>query len=90
MEYVPLTIPKVDKKKVKNPLDPGEKNPFVYDSSDSEDEQIDKINKVPHTTVSVEPKAVWKENLFFSKTDQRLKGKADYCSFFLLTNFFIL
>lgn len=65
-----------DKKKVKNPMDPGQKNPFVYDSSDSEDE-LDKINKeTVQETATVETKAVWKENFFFSKTDQRLKGKA--------------
>lgn len=73
-------MPNDEKKRVKNPLDPGQKNPFVYDSSDSEDEQNDKVNKDQQETMIIETKAVWKENLFFSKTDQRFKGIADYYS----------
>ncbi|XP_063540550.1 nucleolar protein 8 [Cydia strobilella] len=72
--YTPVQPQK--QKKVKNPLDPGEKNPFVYDSSESEAEDEDPENDtntgkdVPQLT---EVKAVWKENLFFSKDDIRLK-----------------
>lgn len=65
--------------KVKNPLDPGEKNPFVYDSSESEGEEdegaktnVDPQNVIPEVA---EVKAVWKENLFFSRDDSRLRGK---------------
>lgn len=64
---------------MKNPLDPGERNPFVYDSSDSEDEQNNKIN-IDQQELMTESKAVWKENLFFSETDQRFKGKSNYYS----------
>ncbi|XP_026729488.1 probable RNA-binding protein CG14230 [Trichoplusia ni] len=73
--YIPLEPPK--QKKVKNPLDRKEKNPFVYDSSDSETEEPDnkevkKAVEIP-TAPIVEPKAVWKENLFFTEFDIRLK-----------------
>lgn len=68
-DYIPLVKPK--QSKVKNPLDPGEKNPFVYDSSDSDDE--DMKTDVKQDSSTVEPKAVWKENLFFSHNDNRLK-----------------
>ncbi|XP_061720360.1 nucleolar protein 8 [Cydia pomonella] len=63
-------------KKVKNPLDPGEKNPFVYDSSESEAEDEgpeDNNNTGKDVPQLPEVKAVWKENLFFSKDDIRLK-----------------
>ncbi|XP_063367065.1 nucleolar protein 8 [Cydia amplana] len=72
--YTPVQPQK--QKKVKNPLDPGEKNPFVYDSSESEAEDEDPENNT-NTGKDVPPltevKAVWKENLFFSKDDIRLK-----------------
>lgn len=58
---------------MKNPLDPTEKNPFVYDSSDSETEEPEKEEKT-ELTPPTETKAVWKENLFFSESDPRLKG----------------
>lgn len=65
--------------KVKNPLDPGEKNPFVYDSSESEGEEDEgaKMNVDPQNVIPevAEVKAVWKENLFFSRDDSRLRGK---------------
>ncbi|XP_050550638.1 probable RNA-binding protein CG14230 isoform X6 [Spodoptera frugiperda] len=75
-DYIPLEAPKA--KKVKNPLDPKEKNPFVYDSSDSETEEADpkadKVEKMETLPAPVtETKAVWKENLFFTKFDSRLK-----------------
>ncbi|KAG6456786.1 hypothetical protein O3G_MSEX009939 [Manduca sexta] len=70
MNYIPLEKP--SKPKVKNPLDPGEKNPFVYDSSDSEAEEEKEV-KINPATPQPEPKAVWKENLFFSSDDTRLK-----------------
>ncbi|CAB3234921.1 unnamed protein product [Arctia plantaginis] len=70
-DYIPLETAK-DKKKVKNPLDPTDKNPFVYDSSDSESEEPEK-NVKTELPPPPETKAVWKENLFFSKTDSRLK-----------------
>lgn len=57
---------------MKNPLDLGEKNPFVYDSSESENEDDDKIQEsVPETS---ESKPVWREKLFFSADDLRFKG----------------
>ena len=72
-DYIPLEAPKA--KKVKNPLDLKEKNPFVYDSSDSETEETDvqetKTDQTP--APAVETKAVWKENLFFWG-DPRLQG----------------
>ncbi|XP_026321007.1 probable RNA-binding protein CG14230 isoform X2 [Hyposmocoma kahamanoa] len=74
MDYIPLTKPKDDYKKFNNPLDPGQRNPFVYDSSDSENEENNEINKDQLELTPVATKAVWKENLFFSKTDQRLEG----------------
>lgn len=65
--------------KVKNPLDPGGKNPFVYDSSESEGEEDEgaKMNVDPQNVIPevAEVKAVWKENLFFSRDDSRLRGK---------------
>ncbi|KAH9642504.1 hypothetical protein HF086_008914 [Spodoptera exigua] len=80
-DYIPLEPPKA--KKVKNPLDPKEKNPFVYDSSDSEAEEADqkedkakKEETLP--TPATETKAVWKENLFFSKFDSRLKDGLEF------------
>ncbi|KAJ0174076.1 hypothetical protein K1T71_010222 [Dendrolimus kikuchii] len=57
-DYIPLETPK--QPKVKNPLDPGETNPFVYDSSDSENEDATE-NKVTVDLPISEPKAVWKE-----------------------------
>ncbi|CAK1552501.1 unnamed protein product [Leptosia nina] len=71
-----VTIEKKDKK-VKNPLDPGEKNPFVYDSSESEDEEEYK-NIAPEVTEKSEVKAVWRENLFFSQFDSRLKDGLEF------------
>lgn len=60
---------------MKNPLDLKEKNPFVYDSSDSEAEEADEEDKPQQLPVpATETKAVWKENLFFTKFDSRLKG----------------
>lgn len=61
------------KPKVKNPLDTREKNPFVYDSSESENED-EPETKTEGLPVGSETKAVWKENLFFGDADQRLKG----------------
>lgn len=71
--YVPLPTFKDKEKKSKNPLDTGEKNPFVYDSSDSECE--DDKKEIITAPENIEVKAVWRENLFFSKDDYRLKGK---------------
>lgn len=78
-DYIPLEAPKA--KKVKNPLDPKEKNPFVYDSSDSETEEPETKEVKPEQlpAPAIETKAVWKENLFFSTFDIRLK---DGLSFF--------
>ncbi|XP_072942908.1 probable RNA-binding protein CG14230 [Epargyreus clarus] len=59
-------------KKVRNPLDPGEKNPFVYDSSDSENEEETKVEKEVAPQIT-ETKPVWREKLFFSESDDRLK-----------------
>ncbi|XP_063830598.1 probable RNA-binding protein CG14230 isoform X2 [Ostrinia nubilalis] len=75
-DYIAIEKPKVPK--VKNPLDPsGKKNPFVYDSSDSEDEEVSKDKKqetLQETKIeTAEPKAVWRENLFFSTSDSRLQ-----------------
>ncbi|XP_059060755.1 probable RNA-binding protein CG14230 isoform X2 [Achroia grisella] len=69
-----VSLDKNKERKIKNPLDPGEKNPFVYDSSESEVEE-DKNEKVFEKT---EIKAVWKENLFFSNLDSRLKDGLDF------------
>ncbi|XP_045522592.1 probable RNA-binding protein CG14230 [Pieris brassicae] len=77
-EQEPQSIPigkKMDKK-VKNTLDIGEKNPFVYDSSDSEDEET-KIQE-PVQTENPEVQAVWRENLFFTKFDNRLKDGLEF------------
>lgn len=71
-DYVPLQPPK--KPKIINPLQPGEKNPFVYDSSDSETEEVEETKTVTAPSVS-EIKAVWKENFFFGLNDQRFEGK---------------
>ncbi|XP_022128470.2 probable RNA-binding protein CG14230 [Pieris rapae] len=71
-----IPIGKKMDKKVKNPLDLGEKNPFVYDSSDSEDEET-KIQE-PVQTEKSEVKAVWRENLFFTKFDNRLKDGLEF------------
>ncbi|XP_023939228.2 nucleolar protein 8 [Bicyclus anynana] len=70
VNYIPLKTKKDNK--VKNPLDPGEKNPFVYDSSESEseDEKNDNTTIVPENN---DIKTVWRENLFLSITDHRLK-----------------
>ncbi|KAM3963179.1 nucleolar protein 8 [Aphomia sociella] len=74
--FIPLV--KSKERKVKNPLDPGEKNPFKYDSSESEVEEDDnKRNKDPIPEKN-EIKAVWKENLFFSNMDSRLKDGLDF------------
>lgn len=72
--YIPLKKP--NDSKVKNPLDLTGKNPFVYDSSESEDEEPDKKSeKIETQDVQLtETKAVWKENLFFSELDNRLQG----------------
>lgn len=77
--YIPLEKPK--EPKFRNPLDTsGKKNPFVYDSSESEDEEVDKETKQniqpaeAKTETTTETKAVWRENLFFSNLDSRLQG----------------
>ncbi|XP_013162495.1 PREDICTED: probable RNA-binding protein CG14230, partial [Papilio xuthus] len=70
-DYIPL--PKEKEKKSRNPLDIGERNPFVYDSSDSEDEGKEKEKEVQLPEEKQEVKAVWRENLFFSKDDSRLR-----------------
>ncbi|CAH2042461.1 unnamed protein product, partial [Iphiclides podalirius] len=68
-----VSLPKGNVKKSNNPLDNAGKNPFVYDSSDSEYEDSKKeINKI-EPQESQEIKAVWRENLFFTKNDNRLK-----------------
>ncbi|XP_045501949.1 probable RNA-binding protein CG14230 [Colias croceus] len=75
-ESIPLV--KTKDKKVKHPLDPGEKNPFVYDSSESEDEG-EPLHKDTLITEKVEPKAVWRENLFLSLSfDNRLKEGLEF------------
>ncbi|XP_075981368.1 putative RNA-binding protein CG14230 [Anticarsia gemmatalis] len=72
-DYIPLNTTK-EKRKVKNPLDKTEKNPFKYDSSDSETEEPEpKTVKLDVPPPPIETKAVWKENLFFTKSDPRLK-----------------
>ncbi|XP_038211039.1 probable RNA-binding protein CG14230 [Zerene cesonia] len=69
---------KVKDKKVKHPLDPGEKNPFVYDSSESEDEG-ESLNKDTVIPEKVEQKAVWRENLFLSlNLDNRLQEGLEF------------
>lgn len=80
-DYIQLETAK-DRKKIKNPLDPTDKNPFVYDSSDSESEEPEK--KVENESLPPpETKAVWKENLFFSKSDPRLKGSRNILNHFI-------
>lgn len=71
--YIPLQSTKVSK--VKNPLEPGERNPFVYDSSESENEEENtrKNNSQRVVEEKIEPKIVWREKLFFSPADNRLK-----------------
>ncbi|XP_013137403.1 PREDICTED: probable RNA-binding protein CG14230 [Papilio polytes] len=71
-DYIPLNLPKEKEKKSRNPLDTGERNPFVYDSSDSEDEGQDKQKEI-QVPEEKQVKAVWRENLFFSKDDSRLR-----------------
>ncbi|XP_068620081.1 probable RNA-binding protein CG14230 isoform X1 [Battus philenor] len=75
-EYV--LMDKKKEKKLKNPFDTSEKNPFVYDSSDTEDEEQKKTIVAPQATS--ETKAVWREKLFFSKDDMRLKEGLHYFS----------
>ncbi|XP_013187784.2 probable RNA-binding protein CG14230 [Amyelois transitella] len=75
-----ITLESKKEKKVKNPLDPGERNPFVYDSSESDDEAESKETKPQATVPTTEPKSVWKENLFFSDIDNRLKEGLDFFS----------
>ncbi|XP_032519676.2 nucleolar protein 8 [Danaus plexippus] len=71
-KFIPIQTKKKDK--VKNPLEPDEKNPFVYDSSDSEnEEEALKTTEVNDTTEKQETKTVWRENLFFTNSDYRLK-----------------
>lgn len=72
-DYIPLNLPKEKEKKSRNPLDTGDRNPFVYDSSDSEDEGQDKQKEI-QVPEEKQVKAVWRENLFFSKDDSRLRG----------------
>ncbi|KAL0820570.1 hypothetical protein ABMA28_006417 [Loxostege sticticalis] len=85
--YIPLEKPK--EPKFRNPLDTsGKKNPFVYDSSESEDEEVDKetkqnIQPEAKTETTTETKAVWRENLFFSNLDSRLQ---DGLAFFSKTD----
>ncbi|KAI5643002.1 RNA recognition motif domain-containing protein [Phthorimaea operculella] len=76
--FISLEKPKDLKKKVKNPLEPTEKNPFVYDSSDSEDEGKEEEVKQDPAPVVAEVKAVWKENLFFTKSDHRLQEGLEF------------
>ncbi|KOB75649.1 50kDa lectin [Operophtera brumata] len=68
--YIALDAGK--KPKVKNPLETKERNPFVYDSSESENED-EPDAPTDAAPVAGETKAVWKENLFFSNADLRLK-----------------
>ncbi|XP_045452292.1 nucleolar protein 8 [Melitaea cinxia] len=81
--YIPLQSTKVSK--VKNPLEPSEKNPFVYDSSESENEEdnTSKNNSERIVEEKIEPKIVWREKLFFSPADDRLK---DGLLFFIKNN----
>ncbi|XP_050681446.1 nucleolar protein 8 [Leptidea sinapis] len=72
-----VAIEKIKNKKVNNPLDPGERNPFKYDSSESENEE-EKETAPP--VAKTEVKAVWRENLFFSEHDTRLKEGLEYFS----------
>ncbi|KAG7301507.1 hypothetical protein JYU34_014474 [Plutella xylostella] len=68
--YTPLE--KKKESKIKNPLEPGERNPFQYDSSDSEPEdEVEKSDTKPEQSQDV--KAVWKEDFFFSPNDKRLE-----------------
>ncbi|XP_045777106.1 nucleolar protein 8 [Maniola jurtina] len=70
VNYIPLPTKKDTK--VKNPMEPSEKNPFVYDSSESENEEDNTNNMTPAPETN-EIKTVWREKLFFSKSDHRLK-----------------
>nr|XP_034835705.1 probable RNA-binding protein CG14230 [Maniola hyperantus] len=70
VNYIPLPIKKDTK--IKNPMEPSEKNPFVYDSSESENEE-DSTNNMKPAPETNEIKTVWREKLFFSKSDHRLK-----------------
>ncbi|CAH0713279.1 unnamed protein product, partial [Brenthis ino] len=67
-DFISITAKKDPK--VKNPLDPGERNPFVYDSSESENED-DNVQETVQE--KAETKTVWREKLFFSTGDVRLK-----------------
>nr|XP_026494090.1 probable RNA-binding protein CG14230 [Vanessa tameamea] len=78
-----ISLPSKKLSKVKNPLEPGEKNPFVYDSSDSENEEDTNQNSDKVVEEKIETKMVWREKFFFSSDDNRLK---DGLLFFCKTN----
>ncbi|XP_046969997.1 probable RNA-binding protein CG14230 [Vanessa cardui] len=76
--YIPLPSKTVSK--VKNPLEPGERNPFVYDSSESENEEDPNQNSDKVVEEKIETKIVWREKFFFSSDDNRLKdGLLYFC-----------
>lgn len=78
-EIVNIATNSKRKDKVKNPFDTTDKNPFKYDSSDSEPEEddvgqggIQEISEDIEKLDDAVPKAVWSENFFFTLDDVRL------------------
>ncbi|CAG9795792.1 unnamed protein product [Diatraea saccharalis] len=72
-----ISIEKPKEPRIKNPLNPSDKNPFIYDSSDSEmEDEVHEVKKeeisTEATSAAPETKILWKENLFFSASDSRL------------------
>lgn len=75
--YTPL---EKKESKAKNPLDHSEKNPFKYDSSDSEDDEVKKAKKEILPDIKEIKHVTLKEQFFFSERDKRLLEGLEFFS----------
>lgn len=74
-------------------------NPFIDDSSDSEEEEIyydenldksnDKVAEVPSGKI-LGPRGVWREVFFFKIDDSRFKGTNKYILYYQTNNYYYL
>lgn len=84
--------------KITKPQNKFGRNPFIDDSSDSENEEHNLEDKEEHFDAEVDEvpsgkflgsRGVWREVFFFKVDDSRFKGANQYYIVVLLLNFFI-